>query len=73
MRHSLNVVLIMAFVSGKQYEVKKIAKRELGFIGLSGLATGASWLCNYRALQLVLFCLQCFKIMPTKTECLENI
>ncbi|MGN0298810.1 MAG: EamA family transporter [Lachnospiraceae bacterium] len=49
------VVLIMAwlmvFVSGKQHEVKKIEKRELGFIGLSGLATGASWLCYYRALQ----------------------
>ncbi len=25
--------------------------RELGFICLSGLATGASWLCYYRALQ----------------------
>ncbi|MGN0466499.1 MAG: EamA family transporter [Lachnospiraceae bacterium] len=49
------VVLIMAwvmvFVSGKQHEVRKIEKRELNFIGLSGLATGASWLCYYRALQ----------------------
>lgn len=49
------VVLIMAwlmvFISGKQREVKKIQKDELGFILLSGLATGASWLCYYRALQ----------------------
>lgn len=49
------VVLVMAwlmvFVSGKQIEVKKIEKRELSFICLSGLATGASWLCYYRALQ----------------------
>lgn len=49
------VVLVMAwgmvFITGKQREVKKIEKKELGFIGLSGLATGASWLCYYRALQ----------------------
>ena len=49
------VVLILAwlmvFVSGKQHELRRIEKRELGFIGLSGLATGASWLCYYRALQ----------------------
>lgn len=49
------VVLVMAwgmvFITGKQQEVKKIGKKELGFIGLSGLATGASWLCYYRALQ----------------------
>lgn len=49
------IVLIMAwlmvFVSGKQRQVKKIAKKEYGFLILSGLATGASWLCYYRALQ----------------------
>lgn len=49
------VVLLMAwlmvFVTGKQNKLKKIEKKELGFIGLSGLATGASWLCYYRALQ----------------------
>lgn len=49
------VVLVMAwmmvFISGKQHEIKGIEKKELGFIGLSGLATGASWLCYYRALQ----------------------
>ena len=50
-----SVVLVMAwimvFVTGKQHEIKKIEKRELFFIVLSGLATGASWLCYYRALQ----------------------
>lgn len=49
------VVLAMAwgmvFITGKLREVKKIGKKEFGFIGLSGLATGASWLCYYRALQ----------------------
>ena len=49
------VVLLMAwlmvFVQGKQKEVKDIEKKELLFIGLSGIATGASWLCYYRALQ----------------------
>lgn len=50
-----SVVLVMAwgmvFVTGKQHEVRRIEKKELGFIGLSGLATGASWLCYYKALQ----------------------
>lgn len=49
------VVLIMAwlmvFVTGKQRSMKEIPKKELGFICLSGLATGASWLCYYKALQ----------------------
>lgn len=49
------VVLVMAwlmvFMKGKQHEVGKIEKKELLFIGLSGIATGASWLCYYRALQ----------------------
>lgn len=49
------VVLVMAwlmvFVSGKQHEIKGIEKNELLFIALSGIATGASWLCYYRALQ----------------------
>ena len=45
------VVLLMVFVQGKQKEVKEIEKKELLFIGLSGIATGASWLCYYRALQ----------------------
>lgn len=49
------VVLIMAwgmvFVTGKRRSVRRIPKNELGFICLSGLATGASWLCYYKALQ----------------------
>ena len=50
------VVLVMAwlvvFVMRKQGEVKSIPKKDLLFISLSGFATGASWLCYYRALQL---------------------
>ena len=49
------VVLVMAwvmvFVTGKQHTIREISKKELGFIFLSGLATGGSWLCYYRALQ----------------------
>lgn len=49
------VVLIMAwlivFIKGKKSGLKQIPKRELIFICLSGLATGGSWLCYYRALQ----------------------
>lgn len=49
------VVLIMAwvmvFVTKKANTVKSIPKKELVFIGLSGLATGGSWLCYYKALQ----------------------
>ena len=49
------VVLLMAWlmvlVTGKASLVKQVPRRELGFICLSGLATGASWLCYYRALQ----------------------
>ena len=42
---------MMVFVTGKQKEVGKIDKKELGFICLSGIATGGSWLCYYKALQ----------------------
>lgn len=49
------VVLIMAwsivFITKKQDDIKKIDKRSLIFIILSGLATGGSWLCYYKALQ----------------------
>ena len=49
------VVLVMAWgmvlVTGKQKEVRKIPGKELAFICLSGIATGASWLCYWRALQ----------------------
>lgn len=49
------VVLVLAwgmvFVTGKQQEIKRIDRKELFFICLSGIATGVSWLCYYRALQ----------------------
>lgn len=49
------VVLIMAWVmvgvTGKIKEIRRVPRRELLFICLSGLATGASWLCYYKAMQ----------------------
>lgn len=49
------VVLIMAwlmvFITGKQRELKDIDGRNLKYIILSGLTTGLSWLCYYKALQ----------------------
>lgn len=49
------VVLVMAwgmvFITGKQSEIHKINRRELIFICCSGIATGASWMCYYKALQ----------------------
>lgn len=49
------VVLVMAWlmvlVTGRQKKIREISGKELGFICLSGLATGASWLCYYKALQ----------------------
>lgn len=49
------VVLIMAwsivFITKKHKEIKNIDKRSLWYIILSGIATGASWLCYYKALQ----------------------
>jgi len=49
------VVLLMAwilvFLQGKQKDIKGITRRNWRFLVLSGLATGLSWLCFYRALQ----------------------
>ncbi len=49
------IVLIMAwivvFAKGKQKTLKALDKKELIFIVLSGIATGASWLCYYYAIQ----------------------
>lgn len=49
------VVLVMAwvivFARKKQKQLKNIDKKELVFITLSGIATGASWLCYYYAIQ----------------------
>lgn len=50
-----SVVLIMAwllvFTTKKQYDIKNITKKEYVFLCMSGIATGASWLCFYKALQ----------------------
>lgn len=50
-----SVVLVMAwllvFAKGKQHTVKGVPKNELAYICLSGVATGGSWLCYYKALQ----------------------
>lgn len=50
------VVLIMAwgivFLTGGQHGIGEIGKKSWLFLILSGLATGASWLCYYRAIQI---------------------
>jgi transporter family protein len=50
------VVLVMAwgmvFLTGTQGGITDIGKRSWIFLILSGLATGASWLCYYKALQM---------------------
>lgn len=49
------IVLVMAwsmvFITGKQSEIHNIDRRELIFICCSGIATGASWMYYYKALQ----------------------
>ena len=49
------VVLVMAWAiviaKGKMRETRNMDRKELGFLTLSGMATGLSWLCFYRALQ----------------------
>ena len=42
----------MVFVTGNQNGIVDISKKSWIFLILSGLATGASWLCYYKALQL---------------------
>ena len=50
------VVLAMAwgmvFITNAQHGIMDISKKSWVFLVLSGLATGASWLCYYKALQL---------------------
>ena len=50
------VVLIMSwgmvFLTQNQFGISEISRKSWIFLVLSGLATGASWLCYYRALQL---------------------
>lgn len=43
---------LMVFLTNAQTGIANISKRSWIFLILSGLATGASWLCYYRALQL---------------------
>ena len=49
------IILVMAwgivFAKGEQKQLAEIDKKELIFICLSGLSTGASWLCYYYAIQ----------------------
>ncbi len=42
----------IAIALGKHGELRQLDRRTLLFLGLSGLATGLSWLCYFRALQL---------------------
>lgn len=50
------VVLVMAwgmvFLTNSQSGISEISKKSWLFLILSGLATGASWLCYYKALQI---------------------
>jgi transporter family protein len=50
------VVLVMSwlivFITGKHNEITGIGHKNLLFLILSGIATGLSWLCYYRALQI---------------------
>ena len=50
------VVILMAwamvFLTNSQTEIVNISKKSWLFLILSGLATGASWLCYYKALQM---------------------
>jgi transporter family protein len=50
------VVLIMSwaivFITGKHSDIINIGQKNLVFLILSGIATGLSWLCYYRALQI---------------------
>jgi transporter family protein len=58
------VVLVMAwgivFATGKHNEVFSIGQKNIIFLALSGIATGLSWLCYYRALQIG----EASKVMP---------
>ena len=46
------IAWIMVFLTNEQNGISVISKKSWLFLILSGLATGASWLCYYRALQL---------------------
>lgn len=46
------MVWVMVLITGAQSGISEISRKSWIFLILSGLATGASWLCYYRALQL---------------------
>ena len=48
----LGMAWVMVFITGAQSGIADISRKSWLFIILSGLATGASWLCYYRALQM---------------------
>lgn len=48
----LGMAWIIVFAQGLQKDIPKIDKKSWLFLGLSGVATGLSWLCNYGALQM---------------------
>ena len=53
--HTVVVILMawaMVFLTNSQTEIVNISKKSWLFLILSGLATGASWLCYYKALQM---------------------
>ena len=43
---------LMVFITGAQGGISEISRKSWLFLILSGLATGASWLCYYKALQI---------------------
>lgn len=43
---------VMVFITNEQHGITEISRRSWIFLILSGLATGASWLCYYKALQM---------------------
>ena len=43
---------VMVFITNQQTDIKNISQKSWIFLILSGLATGASWLCYYKALQI---------------------
>ena len=42
----------MVFLTGSQHGIRDISQRSMLFLILSGLATGASWMCYYKAIQI---------------------
>ena len=48
----LGMAWLMVFVTGQQKGIRRIGRRDWLFLLLSGLSTGLSWLCYYRAIQL---------------------